>query len=456
VGNAMLSLLGKVSDSKWAIITISIVVILTVVDSEFIKLFYGTDLDSPGSFHLSLFLMFIIITSIINIACLRFVRNNDIEARISRPVVFRIAYSGTFMIQYGILAILVLTTVEILVLQGYEKFFILLVVYLSHFWSAIMLAVLSFTFVQWYKFTRSFPMATYGVVFTVVLFLILTTVPLLTEQFSLQTSLIYSRSYTNLILDTIVPSNNIAFIFGLGNYVLPVMIISSWILTVSLLKVYAYRIGRTKFWLLVSIPLLFQLFSFIVRNPDLVTDPNMVQIIYSKQFQFILGIGYQASGLLFAIGFWIIGMKMKRKRLRAYLMISAIGIASLFSSMQPGMPFYAAYPPFGLVTLMFLGLSSYILLVGILGSAAYISNDSELRREIFKGLDADSDVLKRMGSAEMQREIERRVLPLADKVKMSTEIEYTNLDMNREDLKMLIEDVLNEVHRGTHSKRDNH
>ena len=76
--------------------------------------------------------------------------------------------------------------------------------------------------------------------------------------------------------------------------------------------------------------------------------------------------------------------------------------------------------------------------------------------EIFKGLDADSDVLKKMGSAEMQREIERRVLPLANKVKMSTDIEYTNLDMDREDLKMLIDDVLKEVHRGTHSKRDNH
>ena len=343
-----------------------------------------------------------------------------------------------------------------LIFQEYDKLFIILVVYLSHFWSAIMLAILSFTFVQWFKFTRSFAMLIYGVVFMIVLFLILTTIPLLTEQFTLQSSLIYPRSYTNLILDTIVPSNNIAFIFGLGNYVLPVMIISSWVLTVSLLKVYTYRIGRTKFWLLVSIPLLFQLFLFIIRNPDLITDPNLVQIIYSKQFQFILGISYQVSGLFFAIGFLIIGMKMKRKKLKTYLIISAIGIASLFSSMQPGMPFYAAYPPFGLVTLMFLALSSYMLLVGILGSAAYISNDSELRREIFKGLDPDSDVLKKMGSAEMQREIERRVLPLADKVKMSTDIEYPNLDMDREDLKMLIDDVLKEVYRGTHSKRDNH
>ena len=90
--NAIQSLLGKVCNSKWAFITISIVVILTVVDSELIKLFYGTNLDSPDSFHLSLFLTFIIISSIINIGCLRFVRINDIEARISRPVVFRIAY----------------------------------------------------------------------------------------------------------------------------------------------------------------------------------------------------------------------------------------------------------------------------------------------------------------------------------------------------------------------------
>ena len=71
-------------------------------------------------------------------------------------------------------------------------------------------------------------------------------------------------------------------------------------------------------------------------------------------------------------------------------------------------------------------------------------------------MDPDSDVLKKMGSAEMQREIERRLLPLADKVKMSTDIEYPNLDMDREDLKMLIDDVLKEVYRGTHSKRDNH
>jgi hypothetical protein len=122
--------------------------------------------------------------------------------------------------------------------------------------------------------------------------------------------------------------------------------------------------------------------------------------------------------------------------------------------MQPGMPFYAAYPPFGLVTLLFLGLSSYMLLVGMLGCAAYVSRDIELRREIYKGLEVDADVLKKIGMAEMQREIEKRVLPLANKIKLSDEMRsHMDTDPDEEDVKLMIEEVLNEIQRGSHIKR---
>jgi hypothetical protein len=118
--------------------------------------------------------------------------------------------------------------------------------------------------------------------------------------------------------------------------------------------------------------------------------------------------------------------------------------------MQPGTPFFAAYPPFGLVTVLFSGLSSYMLLVGILGCAAYVSRDSELRREVHKGIVSDSDVMK-MGRAEMQREIENRVRTTLDKVKLSNEVKYFTPD--EEDVKVMIEDVLNEVHsKRSHDK----
>ncbi|HEX5976771.1 MAG TPA: hypothetical protein VFY68_05815, partial [Nitrososphaeraceae archaeon] len=146
--------------------------------------------------------------------------------------------------------------------------------------------------------------------------------------------------------------------------------------------------------------------------------------------------------------------KIKRKSMKNYLIICSIGIVLLFCSMQPGMPFYAAYPPFGLVTLLFLGLSSYLLLVGMLGCAAYVSRDSELRREIYKGLEVNADVLKKIGLAETQREIEKRVLPLADKIKLSDEMRSRmDPDPDKEDVKLMIEEVLNEIHKGSHIKQ---
>jgi hypothetical protein len=158
-----------------------------------------------------------------------------------------------------------------------------------------------------------------------------------------------------------------------------------------------------------------------------------------------MGISYQIAGLFFAIAFLTIARKMRRKLMKNYLVISSIGIMALFSSMQPGMPFYAAYPPFGLPTLLFLGLSSYMLLVGMLGTAANVSRDSELRREIYKDIQVNSDILKKMGMAEMQREMERRILPLADKIKLSDEMR-NRMDPSEEDVKIMINEVLTEIH----------
>jgi hypothetical protein len=332
-----------------------------------------------------------------------------------------------------------------LIFNEYNKIFLLLAVYFSRFWAVLVIGVLSFRFIQWFRSVRSASLLVYALVFGAVLFLFLVTIPLLTEQFSNQFELIYPRDYTTVILTVLVPSRSIAFIYGLTNYVLPLMIIFSWILTVSLLKPYSVKISKKIFWTVVSVPLLYQFFSFAVRDAGLITDPAFFGLIYSKQFQFLFAISYQVSGLLFGMAFLNIARKMKRRPIRRYLIISSVGIVSLFSSVQPGMPFYAAYPPFGLVTLVFLGVSSYMLLVGMLGIAANVSRDAELRREIYKGLEVDSDMLKNIGMAETQLEIEKRVTLLADKTRMSGEMS-AHVDPSIEDVKSMVEEIMNELH----------
>ena len=276
-------------------------------------------------------------------------------------------------------------------------------------------------------------------------FLTLITIPLLTEQFNYQSQLIYPRDYTTLIVTVTVPSKDIAFLYGLGNYVLPVLLSASWILTVSILKPYMTRIGKSRFWLLVSVPLLYQLFAYIIRDANLATIPGLIDIIYTRQFQFFLGISYHIAGLFFAVAYLTVARTMKRKILKNYMIISSIGIAALFGSLQPGMPFYVCYPPFGLVTITFLGLSSFLLFFGMLGCAAYVSRDTELRKEIFKNNDSISNMLRNMGYAEMQRELENRMIPLSARTQSIRRHEI-HTDLSPEDMKLTIDEVLKELH----------
>ena len=414
------------------------------MDSQFVNAFYGTNLGTPGSNHLLLYTSLVIIVSIINTILLLFVKRNDIHTKNGRLLLFRVAYIGTSTVQYAIIAILAITILEAFALHGYNKILSLLVVYLSHFWSAIMLGVISIIFVHWFRSTRSFSILIYAAVFGVSIFLILITLPLLTEHFKPQPEFIYPRDYTSLITGIIVSSREIGFIYGLGNYVLPVMIISTWLLTVSLLRPYIQRIGKKKFWLVTTLPLLYQLLTFMVRDANIVTDPTFVQIIYSQQVQFIFGISYQVSGIFFAIAFLTIARKMRRKVMKSYLIITSLGIILLFCSVQPGMPYYAAYPPFGLATLLFLGLSSYMLLVGMVGIGANVSRDLELRREIYRNIEAYPDIFENLGIAEMQREIERKVIPLSNKTELAGYMK-DYVDPSQEDVKIMISEALNEI-----------
>ena len=364
----------------------------------------------------------------------------------SRLSLFRIAYICTASVQIAICLILFLGILEMTTFHAYGKILSLLVVYFSHFLAAGILGTLFAIFVQWFRYGRSPSIILYSGVFIVVLFLILISLPLLTEQFRLQPQDIHPTPYMTLVLGILEPSPEIAFIYGLGNYALPVLAIVSWILTVSLLKQYSRRIGKKKFWLIVSTPLAYQLFVLAASNQNLFTDSTSVEIIYSWQVQFVTAINGQISGLFFAVAFLIVGRNIRQSKMRNFFMISSVAIFSLFSSIQPGSPFYAAYPPFGLVTLVFLGLSSYMLLIGIVGAATYVSRDNEVRKEVYKLLKTDSQILE-IGMAETRREIQQKIQTVAQNIKS---LEHDRLDFHEdpseEDLKEMINQVLKEVH----------
>ena len=70
------------------------------------------------------------------------------------------------------------------------------------------------------------------------------------------------------------------------------------------------------------------------------------------------------------------------------------------------------YPPFGMATISFVGLSSYLVLVGIYSSAVSVAEDSKLRQSIKKMIVKESKLLDSIGSAQMEQQIQRRVIAM--------------------------------------------
>ena len=79
----MLYMVGVVSSSKPALVLMLLIAMVTIIDSQFVNTFYGTNLGSPGNLHLLLFASFVIVASIINTILLLFTKKNHIHSTTS-------------------------------------------------------------------------------------------------------------------------------------------------------------------------------------------------------------------------------------------------------------------------------------------------------------------------------------------------------------------------------------
>jgi hypothetical protein len=225
--------------------------------------------------------------------------------------------------------------------------------------------------------------------------------------------------------------------------------ILTWAATVLLLNHYSQRLGRVRYWIIVSIPLVYFLSQFITSflnlfAPLLKSDPFFFAIFFTLIFTLSKTIG----GIMFGVAFWTIAKNIAHTiTISHYMIISAYGFILLFISNQAIVLVTAPYPPFGLATISFMGLSSYLILVGIYSSAISVAQDLELRKLIRK-YTTESKLLDSIVSAEMEREIQNRVMKIVNeqsfKMKEETGVQSS---LNEEDIKEYLEKVLSETKR---------
>jgi hypothetical protein len=202
--------------------------------------------------------------------------------------------------------------------------------------------------------------------------------------------------------------------------------VTTWIATALLLRQYSLKLGKVRYWFVVGLPLLYFLFQFIA----FILDTYVPFITGNTVYDSIL------VTLIFTLS----------KPVRQYLTISGFGLLILFIADQAITLISIPYPPFGLATISFLGLSSYMILVGIYSSAISLAEDTTLRKSIREFTLGQSRLLDSIGSAEMQQELERKAMELIkqnqDRMAEETGIQSS---LSEEDMKQYLERVIREV-----------
>jgi hypothetical protein len=188
--------------------------------------------------------------------------------------------------------------------------------------------------------------------------------------------------------------------------------VSAWIANAALLSTYANKLGKTKYLLIAASPLIFFVGQFVASFTNEISSMVHVDRFFLASFTtIIITLSKPLGGLMLGIGFWSMAKLGKNDTpLNMYLIISGFGFLLLFTSNQAILMSIVPYPPFGIATITVMGLSAYFVVIGIYMSTISLAQDAELRRSIRRVARTQSKLFDSMVTAEIEREIEMRVM----------------------------------------------
>ena len=85
-------------------------------------------------------------------------------------------------------------------------------------------------------------------------------------------------------------------------------------------------------------------------------------------------------------------------------------------------------------------------MIGLYHSATSVANDSQLRREIKQSIVKETKLLQSIGEAEMEQQIERKVIGLAnDQTEMLTKQTGIEPSLSLDEAKQYLHEILKEI-----------
>ena len=353
--------------------------------------------------------LFIVISSIYLIGqyvLLRYAKLVTTDLR-SRKRDIRIIERIISLLQILIIGIFLLLMVEITLGSSYDLFILITITTVSNGFASVAMFYLFKQLLGYYKSHQNYAILSYaisGIIISITAVVtIIFMVPIILSKPP------FISSMTDVVFPVFLPGSIIDKL-DYAFYILSILsFISIWTGTVGLLAHYSKKVGYVKFWIVMSLPLVFYLGQIIVIYSQI---PLLFFRIDNTSFLFYYRVIFTLSstlgGLLFSLPFFLLSQKTSKKSsMHQHLIILGIGMVLFFISGSATV-YHTPYPPYGLATVALIGTSSYLLFLGLYSSAISLSQDKELYK-LIKTSAKEWKFFLKMSDAEVERGILEKV-----------------------------------------------
>jgi hypothetical protein len=432
--------------------TLLLLIIIVITEITFARIQPFVQARWVTEYGLTIFTIVGLIYSIGQFVTLRTVKKTSKEIIEKPKIYFSYIHKAVAVGQYGLIAIFGIVILQILLLSHYDISLLIAAGYISYGLAMLTIGILSYRFLKWFRAGKNFLILLFGLSSVVlalnalagVIFINFTLESLpseISQHFAgTRPPIISSLLARDIIYSSFIVSSIASFML-------------TWAATAVLLSYYIKRLRKAAFWAILGIPLTFFLLQFPplatgLFFPLLESDPVLFNTIYSGFFSLSKPVG----GVIFAVSFWVMARSIRSTSIKNYLIFSGFGYLMIFVTNQASVLTLVLYPPLGLSVISLVGLSSYLILIGIYSSAITIAEDSKLRNEIRKIAASKSGLLGSIGLAQLEQQLENEVRAIARKHSGMIEKEAGLEPLSNEDeLKNYLEQILRERKEGQSS-----
>jgi hypothetical protein len=426
--------------------TLLLLIVIVITEITFARIQPFVQARWVIDYGLTIFIIVGLIYCVAQFVTLRTVKKRSKEIIEKPKLYFSYIHKGVAVGQYGLIAIFGIVILQILLLSYYDIFLLIAAGYISYSLAILSIGILSYRFLKWFRANKNFLILLFGLSSIVLAINALAGIVFI--NFTLQSlpseisqhfagtrpPIIASLLARDIIYTSFLASSTASFML-------------TWAATAVLLSYYIKRLRKAAFWAVLGIPLIFFLLQFPplatgLFYPLLESDPVLFNTIYAGFFSLSKPIG----GVIFAISFWVMARSFRgTNRIKNYLIFSGFGYLMIFVTNQAVVLTLVLYPPLGLSVISLVGLSSYLILIGIYASAITIAEDSKLRNEIRKIAASKSGLLGSIGLAQLEQQLESEVRAITREHSDIIDKEAGLKPLSDEDeLKKYLEEVLRE------------